>query len=207
MNYVLIALFSYLAGSLPSAWIAGKLRGTDIRAAGSGNVGATNALRVLGPLPAALTLAADVGKGLLAVLVLSGWGGADPAWARPLAGAAGVLGHVFPVWLKFRGGKGVAVGAAAAAAIAPWAALASLAAFAAAVALTRYVSLGSMSAAAALPLAYLLAYRGAAFSPAAFGFCLAAAVLVLVLHRRNIGRLRRGQEPRLGETATAGAPR
>ena len=206
MACILLAAFAYLAGSVPAAWIAGKLRGFDLRKEGSGNSGATNALRVLGKGPAAAVLAFDLAKGFFAVLLLPAWLQASAGsgiegvlLAKVLAGAACVLGHVFPVWLGFRGGKGVATGAAVAAALAPFAALVCLAAFLAVAAAARYVSLASMTAAVLLPLAYAIIYRGAAFSPAVFGFCLAATALVLASHRKNLVRLLRGEEPKLGE--------
>ncbi len=206
-----VAAISYLLGSIPTAYLAGRAAGVDIRSKGSGNAGATNALRVLGPGAAALTLAVDAGKGVAAVLLAApaarlAWTGAlgraaatDTGTLAVLAGAACVLGHVFPVWLRFKGGKGVATGAAVAAALAPAAALPCLAVFGAVLALGRYVSLASLAAAAVLPPAYALLYRGERFSPAVLGFFAGAAALVLLAHRKNLGRLLAGAEPRLGE--------
>src|SRR5512145_2539847 len=119
MEFIIIAILAYLAGSIPSAYIAGRLKGVDIRNEGSGNSGATNAFRVLGPAVALGVLAVDAGKGALAILVISplaasafgrhaAYPGAILEAARIVAGAAVVLGHVFPVWLRFKGGKGVA---------------------------------------------------------------------------------------------------
>lgn len=211
MTYVALAVAAFLAGSLPSAWIAGRLRGVDILASGSGNSGATNALRTLGRLPAALVLAADVAKALLSVLVLApalvpaslGDPAADPAAAAALAGLCCSLGHVKSPWLGFRGGKGVATGAAAAFAVAPLAAPFSLAAFAAVLAATRYVSLASLVAAAVLPIAYAAVYGflARAFAWPSFVFCVLASALVFAAHRANIGRLASGAERRLGERA------
>jgi glycerol-3-phosphate acyltransferase PlsY len=209
MEIVVIALAAYLAGSVPSAYIAGKARGLDIRRAGSGNPGATNALRVLGPAAAAIVLAADAGKGALSVLAIApiALGVMSPAaatassleTARIVAGAACVLGHVFPAWLRFKGGKGVATGAAVVAALAPRAAAACLAVFVATVAISRFVSLGSVAAAIALPAAYAVLYRADAFSPRLSWFFAAAAALVVFMHRKNLARLAGGTEPRLGE--------
>lgn len=195
-----VAFLGYLAGSLPTAWIAGKLKGIDIRSAGSGNPGAANALRILGPGTAAVVLALDAGKGIFSALALPELigTGAPPETAGVVAGAAAVLGHVFPVWIGFRGGKGVATGAAVAAALTPGAALVSLAMFLGVVAATRYISLASLSAAVSLPAAYALIYRGTEFSGPEFGFCAGAAALVVLMHRRNIRRLLRGEEPKLG---------
>lgn len=187
---------------MPAAWIAGKLSGADIRKEGSGNLGATNALRVLGPPMAAAVLAFDVGKGLFSALVLPGLflPSSDPSFrtAQVVAGAACVLGHVFPVWFRFRGGKGVATGAAVAAALAPWAAATSLALFIAVALATRYVSLASLAAALVLPVAYAALYRPAPLSSPVLAFFLAAAGLVVFAHRKNVARLWRGEEPRLG---------
>ena len=202
MRIALVIVLSFLAGSVPGAYLAGRAVGVDIRRRGSGNVGATNALRVLGPWPAAFALAVDVGKGLLAVLLLSRIGdpagGAPDGLARIAAGAACMAGHVFPPWLRFKGGKGVATGAAVVAALAPLAAAACLAVFIVVALLWRYVSLASVCAALVLPAAYLALYRGPAFDPAYAWFFAAAAALVVVAHRKNIRRLLDGTEPRIG---------
>jgi glycerol-3-phosphate acyltransferase PlsY len=123
--------------------------------------------------------------------------------ARLAAGMASILGHVFPLWLRFRGGKGVATGAAVVFALAPKAALVCLAVFILVAALSRYVSLASISAALVLPAAYPGLYRGAGFSWPLMGFCAAAGVLVIAMHRKNIGRLLKGTEPSLGSSGTA----
>jgi acyl phosphate:glycerol-3-phosphate acyltransferase len=214
---------AYFLGSIPTAYLVGRLRGMDIRKTGSGNSGATNALRVLGRGPAAFVLAVDAAKGVLAVLVvppLALWlvsrmaaptVGSDPSllslaagmarlaagMARLAAGMASILGHVFPLWLGFKGGKGVATGAAVVFALAPKAALVCLAVFILVAALSRYVSLASISAALLLPGAYAGLYRGEAFSLPLMGFCTAAGILVIVMHRKNIGRLLAGTEARL----------
>lgn len=199
MPYVAIALCSYLAGSIPFGYLVGRLRGVDLRSSGSGNIGATNALRSLGGPAALLTLVGDAGKTLVAVLAIGALPGVDRAWSKPIAAAACALGHVFPVWLRFKGGKGVAVGATAAFALAPLAALPSLGVFAIAVAVTRFVSLGSILAALALPASYAIVHRGSGFSPAIFAFFTGAAALVLVAHRGNIARILNGTERRLGD--------
>lgn len=205
MSIILALVGSYLLGSIPSAWIAGKLNGIDIRAVGSGNSGATNALRVLGPIPAIFVVAADAGKGVIAVLAVPwalnvvGLPVALPLDAlRSLCGAAAVIGHVFSVWIGFKGGKGVATGAAVVAALAPLSAVLCLTTFIAVAALTRYASLASISAAVLLPIAYLLTAQGASFSAYVMAFCLAATILVIVKHRANIRRLLRGEEAKIG---------
>lgn len=214
---------AYLLGSIPTAYLAGRLRGMDIRRAGSGNSGATNALRVLGRSPAAIVLAVDAAKGVLAVLAIPSFAlwlgsllaafatgspeletGSDALslieFIRIAAGMASITGHVFPLWLGFRGGKGVATGAAVVFALAPKAALVCLAVFILVAALSRYVSLASISAALLLPGAYAWLYRGDSFSSPLMVCCTAAAILVIVMHRRNIHRLLGGTEPRLGKS-------
>lgn len=205
MIFIIIALLSYLAGSFPAAYLAGRFRGIDIRKAGSGNSGATNALRVLGPRMAALVLLLDAAKGAFSVVCIAPWIMADASKTsgeallsgQLLAGASVILGHIFPVWLGFKGGKGVATGAAVIASLAPWAALVSLVTFILIVTITRFVSLASIMASIALPLAYPLLYHGASFHTQTFAFCMASSLLVIVMHRRNIGRLLQGSEPRI----------
>jgi glycerol-3-phosphate acyltransferase PlsY len=219
---VLTIIIAYLTGSIPTAFLVGRLRGIDIRTAGSGNSGATNALRVLGRGPAALVLAVDAAKGVLAVLAvppLALWLASQLVAlvsgstalslmhlaadsARLTAGMASILGHVFPLWLGFKGGKGVATGAAVVFALAPKAALVCLAVFLLVAALGRYVSLASLSAALVLPGAYAGLYRGEVFSWPLMGFCTAAGVLVIVMHRMNIGRLLKGTEARFGQPSS-----
>lgn len=205
MFFLSIVVLSYLVGSIPAAYLAGRFQGIDIRKTGSGNSGATNALRVLGPRIAILVLLFDAAKGALSVLVIAP---CILAYAQQptrntlltgslVAGAAVMLGHIFPLWLGFKGGKGVATGAAVIAILAPWAALVSLSAFILVVTITRLVSLASLTAAIVLPLAYALLYRGATFCAPTFGFCLTSALLVVFMHRKNIGRLLRGSEPRI----------
>ncbi len=187
------AAASYLVGSFPTGYLvvkAGSRR--DIRSLGSGATGATNVLRVGGWKPALFVAFVDIFKGALpAILAICLFG--DPGFAAQAAALA-VLGHCFPVTLGFRGGKGVATAAGAMAALAPWPAVASLAVFAVTIAVTRFVSLGSLLAAAAFPaFAWLL---GAPPKTSAWSM---AVVLVIVLrHVGNIRRLIQGREPKLG---------
>jgi acyl phosphate:glycerol-3-phosphate acyltransferase len=188
---------AYLLGSIPFGVIlAGLFGGADVRKAGSGNIGATNVLRVVGPLAGILTLGLDAAKGWLAVW-LAGRLSGQQTLVMVLAGFLALVGHCFPVWLRFRGGKGVATAAGVFAALCPWAFLAALALFLLVVSLSRYVSLGSLTAAAALPLlVYLLwAPRFAPPESVTLG-SLAIAALVIVQHRGNIIRLARGEEPK-----------
>ncbi|MCA1588305.1 MAG: glycerol-3-phosphate 1-O-acyltransferase PlsY [Chloroflexi bacterium] len=197
----LAALLGYLIGAIPSGVMIGRLRGVDPRAAGSGRTGTTNALRTLGPALAAVVLLLDVAKGIVAVLV-GAWigrtvGGAD-AWPAALAGVAAVLGHVRSVFIGFGGGRGVATGGGAMLVLAPLAMLAAIPVFVLLVWRTRYVSLGSIGAAVALPLGVALLYSlGRVGVEGVLAAALIGAV-VIVAHGENIERLRAGTERKLG---------
>jgi len=193
----LILMIAYLLGSLPFGLILAKLfGGGDVRKAGSGNIGATNVLRVVGPLAGILTLLLDAAKGWSAVS-LAGRVTHEQTTDMVLAGFLAMIGHCFPVWLGFRGGKGVATAAGVFLALCPSAFLAALVLFIVVVSFWRYVSLASLAAAAALPLlVYLLwAPRFAPPESVTLG-SLAIAALVIVQHRGNINRLARGEEPK-----------
>ncbi|MCY3842708.1 MAG: glycerol-3-phosphate 1-O-acyltransferase PlsY [Acidobacteria bacterium] len=188
----LVVVASYLAGAVPFAHLAARrLAGVDVRRAGSGNVGATNVLRLAGAPLAGLVLLLDAGKGAAAVLAARALGADEGGQAA--AGAAAVVGHVWPVWLGFCGGKGVAVAGGAFAVLAPAATAMAAALFTVVVAISRYVSLGSLAAAAAQPLLVLVAGGSAATAATAA----AVAVLIAARHRANLGRLRSGTEWRL----------
>jgi len=189
---------SYLLGSLPfSYWIVRRSTGGDVRRMGSGNPGATNVLRVAGPRAAGTALAGDVGKGALAVVAARLAGAPPPVVAA--AAVATTAGHVFPAFLGWRGGKGVATGFGALAALAPLPAAGSLGAFAATVAVGRYVSLGSLAGALSFPLFVALRRRRGDAPLLVAAGCIAA--LVLGRHGGNLKRLRRGSEQRF-ERAT-----
>lgn len=194
---VLIALLiSYLLGSIPFGLLLTKMfGGADVRKAGSGNIGATNVARVAGPLPGILTLALDAGKGWLAVW-LAGRIAHGAAAVLVVAGFFALLGHCFPAWLRFRGGKGVATAAGIFGALCPAALLAALLLFVLVVWYWRFVSLGSLAAAAAIPLfVYLLwAPHYAPPNIVTIG-SMSIALLVIYQHRGNIARLARGEEP------------
>ena len=191
MTWLLVAA-SYLAGAVPFAHLVARgFGGLDVRSAGSGNVGATNVLRIAGLPLAGLVLALDAGKGAAAVLAARAAGVEEGGQAA--AAAAAVAGHVWPVWLRFRGGKGVAVAGGAFAVLAPVATGMAAAVFVTVVMVSRYVSLGSLAAAAALPLLALAAGAPAGTLAAAAG----VAGLILARHRANLGRLRSGTESRL----------
>ncbi len=189
---------SYLLGSLPTSWIVVKLvKGQDLRRLGSGNLGATNLFRQLGwkwALPAALI---DVAKGAVPVLVFGPRAGGGDLMALAL-GVTAVLGHVFSLFVNFRGGKGVATGAGVLLGLAPWAALVAIAIWAVTLKLTGYVSLGSIIAAAALVPALWLLYPDK--HDLVLPFALLATMIIL-LHRANIQRLLKGTEHRFGRTA------
>lgn len=199
--YLAIAFFSYLLGSIPFGLILVRVvRGEDVRLTGSGNIGATNVARSGGAALGVATLILDALKGYLSVMsaiVLSRrFGDIDTGAAAALAAFCAVLGHVFPVWLKFRGGKGVATGVGAFAGIAPRAVLVVLAIFLIIVAIFRYVSLGSVVASAIFPLSAFLLYRQQS-SPVALVVMLGASMLIILKHSANIRRLLNGTEHRL----------
>jgi acyl phosphate:glycerol-3-phosphate acyltransferase len=192
-----LLLAAYILGSIPFGVILARLFGSaDVRKSGSGNIGATNVARVAGPLAGILTLVFDTAKGAAAVWLAAHFSQESAAWMM-LAGLAALVGHCFPVWLKFKGGKGVAPALGVFLALCPAAALAALLLFLIVAATWRYVSLASITAAAAMPvLMYLLwAPRHAPPLIIAFG-SLAAAVLIVYKHDGNIQRLIQGEEPK-----------
>ncbi|MCX5771576.1 MAG: glycerol-3-phosphate 1-O-acyltransferase PlsY [Candidatus Hydrogenedentes bacterium] len=191
MTYLAIIL-SYLIGSIPTGlWLGLKFRGIDIRQYGSKNIGATNTMRVLGKKLGAIALAGDAAKGLIAVLL---FGRLAPWQYLPLAcGIAAILGHTASVFLRFRGGKGVATGGAVFAALAPIPTAIAVAAFAAVLALTRMVSAGSIVA--AIVLAASVIGFGAPWPLQAAAA--AIALFVIYKHRANIARILRNQENKI----------
>lgn len=192
---LLLVLAAYLLGSVSFAVLLVRLKtGTDIRAEGSGNAGATNVLRAHGRKLAAVVAAADILKGSAAVLLVR-LVTADPRYAAA-AGLAAVLGHVFPLFYGFRGGKGVATAVGAFLALAPLATLVCVAVFVLVVALTRFVSLGSVIAIVLLPPVAGLLFR----APRPVVLAAAAIALLVVLkHTENLKRLASGEERRLGQ--------
>jgi glycerol-3-phosphate acyltransferase PlsY len=195
---------AYLLGSIPAAYLAGRARGVDLRAHGSGNLGATNALRVLGWKIGLPVFLFDALKGFVPAYFFWRWFGAHPHWALAY-GIAAIVGHVKPVFLLGAGGgggTGVATAAGVFLGLAPLATAVALAAFAGVVAMTGYVSLGSLTAAVALVAALALTTgpRGPVF-----GVAVAVAAFVFWSHRANIGRLRRGEESSLRRRRAAPA--
>ncbi len=186
-------VLAYLMGAIPTGLLVARWRGVDIRAAGSGNIGATNVLRAVGPFAAILVVLIDPLKGVLAV-VLPTLLGIGPWWVAGAAIAAAV-GNCFNVFLGFRGGKGVATSLGVFVVIDPWVTLVALAIFALTVALGRIVSLASLVAVLATPI-MLLVLGDAAPSKVALAFAIAA--LLAWRHRENVARLAAGTERRLG---------
>ena len=191
---LLAVSIGYLAGSIPFAFLVARARGIDVRRAGSGNVGATNVLRTSGVVTAVCVMLLDLAKGACAVQCVARL--APGAIAAPaVAGVAAVVGHIYPVWLKCRGGKGVATAAGVFLVLTPVAMAPAVALFVLTVWLTRFVSLGSLVGTVALgPIAASLGAPG----PVVFA-AFASALLIVFRHRSNIMRLMSGTERRVGE--------
>ena len=198
-----IALISYLIGSIPAAYLAGRLAGVDIRKVGSGNVGATNVLRVLGKRFGYPVFLLDFLKGVGAIqLSMLLWDNSHTTEiGRELygiiAGACCVIGHVYPVWLGFKGGKGVATSAGVLFGLMPVAALVMGLVWIVTFETTRYVSIASLAAAVAMPLAVgAMLWLGALRAPVLLYFSICLAAIVVVRHRSNFSRLIKGTEER-----------
>jgi glycerol-3-phosphate acyltransferase PlsY len=207
LGLVAAAGVGYLLGAVPVGYLVGRaVRGTDIRQAGSGRIGTTNALRTLGPAGAAAVLLLDLGKGLAAAVLgaaLARAAEADlAAWGAAVGGLTAVIGHIRSIFVGFRGGRGVATGAGALLVQAPLPLLAAAPVMIAVVWATRYVSLGSLLGVgvASLVASVLVVLRLA--HPAVLVFMAGVAVAILLAHADNIERLRTGTERRLGERAT-----
>jgi acyl phosphate:glycerol-3-phosphate acyltransferase len=189
-------VLGYSVGSLPLGFfVASWLKGIDLRRVGSGNVGATNVYRTAGLALALLVISIDVAKGAASVILAArvATSGTGPV----AAGVAAIVGHVYPVWLRFHGGKGVATACGVFWVLAPLATAVAAAVFVVTVWLTRYVSLGSVIATAVLPTT---AWMMSDPAPVVVGSAL-AALLIIQRHRGNLARLRDGQERRLGQKA------
>lgn len=202
-GYILTVLIAYLLGSIPTGFLVAKARGVDIRTVGSGNIGATNVFRILGKAAGIFVLLADAAKGWLAVFVVArlvaGWfypesGSTAQEWFALCAGIAAILGHNYTCWLHFKGGKGIATSAGVLVALVPVPLLIVLGVWISVFALSRYVSLASISAAFTLP-----------FAAWAFGesrtiivVTAALAALAIYKHKANIQRLLNGTENRIG---------
>ena len=194
----LVPVVAYLLGSIPFGLLIVKAMGRpDIRSTGSGNIGAANVTRSAGFAPGILTLLLDAAKGYAAVWLASRWTGGNIRWMM-IAAILAVIGHMFPVWLGFRGGKGVATGLGVFLPICQGAAAAALVLWLAVVVFWRYYSLGSLAAAVALPVFLYILYAPGHAPPVfvTLGTVL-LSVLVLLKHRPNIARLVAGTEPRI----------
>jgi acyl phosphate:glycerol-3-phosphate acyltransferase len=188
----LLVLTAYLVGSVPTGYIVGSLAGVDVRKVGSGNVGATNVARVVGKRQGIFTLVADAAKGFVPVIFALNLGLTPVATA--FVGIAAFLVHLYPVFLRFRGGKGVATALGVFLGLAPWATVGLIAVFTAVLLTTRFVSLSSMVAAVLAPVAlWLLSYPSVSIGVSFF-----IAVMIVLRHRENIQRLLSGAEPRCG---------
>ncbi len=192
MQITVAVVFAYLLGSVPFAFLVTRRRGIDLRHKGSGNLGATNVLRTAGVWPAVIVLLLDALKGSAAVLTAQV---ITTGTAAPVAaGLASILGHIYPAWLGFRGGKGVATAAGAFAVLAPAALGIAVVVFVITVAATRFVSAGSVAAAIALVIAAAVTNTPGPVVAGAAG----AAIVILFRHRQNMERLAAGTERRVG---------
>jgi len=202
VTYVITVITAYLLGSIPTGYLVAKAKGVDIRAVGSGNIGATNVFRILGKPAGLLVLVIDGLKGFMACawavdFIARHWGSAtvDVEYLRIAAGLAVVLGHNYTCWLGFKGGKGIATSGGALAALVPWAFIIILLVFIIVFAISRIVSLGSIAAAASLPIATWLT-RG---TPTMILVTTLMALLAIYKHKANIQRLMNGTESRIGK--------
>ncbi|MEJ2548227.1 MAG: glycerol-3-phosphate 1-O-acyltransferase PlsY [Gemmatimonadota bacterium] len=188
------ALLAYFIGSFPTAWLVGRAFGVDLREEGSGNLGGTNAYRVLGARGGLPVILVDISKGYLPAAFFPRWDGSGVGELALVYGLLAILGHVWPIWLRFRGGKGVATGAGVLIALAPFAALVATLVWIGIVAVTRTVSIASLSAAAVVPL--VAAITDAPLSTTLF--CTGVALFVWWTHRSNLARIARGEELQFG---------
>jgi len=196
----LLPVVGYLLGSIPFGYLIVRLfTGSDVRAAGSGNIGATNVNRVAGAAAGVATLLLDMGKGFLAVWLAARWSGESVTWMAA-SGLAAVAGHIFPIWLRFRGGKGVATAVGVFLPLSWMAVGVAALVWVIVVSISRYVSAASVVAAAALPLCtYFLYAPGSGLAPplSVSISAVVAAVLIIFKHRSNMERLLGGTENRL----------
>jgi len=201
MNELLLIVLAYLIGSIPtSVWVSRHFFGIDIREYGSGNAGATNTYRVLGPKWGTVVMLVDMLKGTAAVnlaLLLPQYADSETLFLnlQISLGLAAVLGHIFPIWADFRGGKGVATLFGLVLGISPWTALSCSGVFLLVLFLTRFVSLSSILASIAFPIFILVIFN--VDNPIYRVFAIAVALMVVLTHQKNIGRLLRGSESKV----------
>jgi glycerol-3-phosphate acyltransferase PlsY len=196
MEVYLLVLLAYLLGSVPTGYILGHWGGVDVRKAGSGNVGATNVARVVGKRYGIVTLVVDIAKGFVPIIIAISWGMTPVATA--CVGVAAFLGHLYSVFLRFQGGKGVATALGIFLGLAPWATLVLMVIFLVVLSATRVVSLSSMVASACAPIVFWFFFH----SPVLTGTSLFIAAMIVLRHRGNIKRLKLGTEPRLGAASS-----
>jgi glycerol-3-phosphate acyltransferase PlsY len=204
MTLVLAALLGYLLGAIPFGLIIGRLtRGIDLREFGSHRTGATNALRTLGARWAALVFVLDVAKGVAAVLLARALFADDPLveWAAAIAGFAAIVGHIWSVFIRFTGGRGVATSAGAMGAMSIWTVLVLAPVVVLVIWLSRYVSLGSVTGSLLAPVVTAVLWAFGLASVPAIAYALASGLLVTAAHADNIGRLRAGTERKIGQKA------
>jgi acyl phosphate:glycerol-3-phosphate acyltransferase len=195
MTWLFLGL-SYGVGAIPTSYLVGRLRGVDLRQHGSGNLGATNAFRVLGWRAAAPVMILDVAKGWAPTALFPLLAGTTSLYWALAYGVAAIVGHVFSVFVGFRGGKGVATSAGVFVALAPWAVLIGFVVWGVTVVLTRIVSLGSLLAALVLPVAVFVTNE----PRVVFWLSVGLSLFVIYAHRANIRRLARGEENRFGRS-------
>lgn len=202
MTYALLVL-AYLIGAIPTSHAIAKVfHGIDLREHGSGNLGATNTFRVLGARSAVPVVVVDIAKGFVPAGLFAGIAGVGFGWTLAF-GSAAILGHMFSVWVRFKGGKGMATSAGVFLALAPWAVVGSLLVWCALTFGTGYVSVGSIAAALVTPV--LVATTPHTGGAPLIWFSVALAAVVIWAHRANIGRLARGEENRFGRRARPAA--
>ncbi len=195
---LLILLLGYLLGSFPSGYLAGRIiKGIDIRSIGSGSTGATNVLRHIGKRAAIAVFLIDVSKGIISIL-LAKYFLLNDSW-QVTVGLSALFGHIWPVWLKWRGGKAVATGLGVFLGLSWQVGLASLGVFILVISLFRIVSLASVMASLSLPLIMYLSFNDSTFSIPYLFVSLLAMVLVIWRHRENINRLIKGKEPKINQ--------
>ena len=203
---IVAVLASYLLGATPFGYLAGRLKGVDIRTKGSGNIGATNVFRVIGKPAGIAVFVLDFLKGFVPVVVGQGLveEGVLPAWIAVLLALATILGHNYTCWLGFRGGKGIATSAGAIVALMPLAVAIAAGVWMVLALATRYVAVASLGAALAIPLVVLgVGLRSASMDVPLLGFSIFVAILAFVRHRANIERLMNGSEHRIGAKSQA----
>lgn len=201
MNEILLIILAYLIGSIPtSVWVSQYFFNIDIRDYGSGNAGATNTYRVLGPKWGTFVMVIDMIKGMAAVklaLLLPAYADNETGLQnlQTILGLAAVIGHIFPIWADFRGGKGVATLFGLVLGISPWTALSCVGIFILVLYLTRFVSLSSILASIAFPIFILVIFN--VDNPVYRVFAIAVALMVLLTHQKNIGRIFKGNESKV----------